>query len=481
MTKVTVVTMRLINFIILLIFSMTVSASPTDSLQGLVGQLEQVKKESEISAALILIVDRNKVILSKYLGKPSWQSTQTFSSAHMFRVGSISKSFAALLALRMQEQDKIDLSAPLSQYVMSPSLLLKNSFNAKITLAQLLEHTAGLADLKKAEWDYNDPEPISTEQALGLNKGEHQALWSSGMHSSYSNIGVAYLGLALEKASGKTYENLMQKWVFNPLKMQSSSLLLSDNVKTRLIEGYDRDGKTPIPYWHNIYRPFAAINTDANDMVLFLQMLLNGGKIHNKQFLSSASLERMRTPHTTLAAKSGLSYGYGLGTYQWQNEGISFFGHGGDADGYLARYAYNPQTGLAYFMMINAFNHRPLARIREILEQYIISRAGKSNYPLRLKLSKKTLNKYIGDYVITSKRFGKISDSDKKSVTLRIFAEGPQLYSQLIDESKTRLHAVTQNHFRYSDESVATSAFIEHKNRMYYQGDIGNFVKIHSE
>jgi CubicO group peptidase (beta-lactamase class C family) len=442
-------------------------------LAELVKQIDQVRIEQNVSATVLIVVDRGKVVLNTKLGTSSWDNDQPMTDDQMFRIGSVSKSFAALLALRMQQQGLIDLSKPWKHYVKKG--YIKNNYDVAVTLQQLLEHTAGLAGLSKAEWSYNDPKPITIEQALMLNKGNHTSLWQPAMHSSYSNAGAGLLGLALEKASGQSYEQLMDKYVFQPLAMKSSTLLLEPYVKQRLIAGYNTDGKTPIPYWHNIYRPFAAINTDAHDMIQFLQMLLNKGKVNDVAFLSEDAIARMEQPKTTLAAKDGLNFGYGLANYQWQRNGYTFHGHGGDADGYLTRYGYNRQSGLAYFVMVNAFNHKPLRQMRRLLESHIIKDLPKPDYPLRLKLPQDILQSYVGEYVSVTHRFGIVSKDNR--ATMKVILKDQKLYLQFGGGTPEAIYAVNNKHFRYAGDSVATMAFILHDQGLYFQGDEGNYKK----
>ena len=444
---------------------------------ALVQSIEDIRQQHTVSAAVVILVDSNNVLINRHLGTIDWDSNKPFSDQHMFRIGSISKSFAALLALRLQEAGLIDLDKPLNHYVKTE--IIKNRYpQQQITLAQLLEHTAGLSDMSKPEWDYNTASEKPLEETLQLYKTNHVTLWPPGQHASYTNIGAGVLGLALEKATGKSYEQLMQEYVFDPLEMGSSTLLYSAPVKEKLIVGYNTDGKTPIPYWHNIYRPFAAINTNAGDMVHFLQMLLNSGKIQQQPFINNNSFKRMQIPKTTLAGKSGLQYGYGLGNYQWQKDGYSFFGHGGDADGYLAHYGYNPESGLAYFVMINAFQHQPLRRMRQQLENFIVKPLAKPKYPLRLRLPEETLKPYVGAYAEVTKRFGKLPTRQKPTLWVEI-TDGT-LTTRRQGQRKRTLHAVTNQHFRRADQSIATTAFIEKNDQMYLQGDIGNFIKINN-
>ncbi len=447
------------------------SAISSDSFIKLI---DQIRKENQVSAALVIIVDNDKVISQSYLGTGSWESDMPFNHSNMFRIGSISKSFAAILAMKMQQAGIIDLTKPLNYYLKKK--YIENNFNTEITLEQLLEHTAGLPELSRAEWNYNKSQSISIDQAMDLKLGNHVSQWQPGMHSSYSNVGAGYLGLALEKASGKKYEHLMHEYVFKPLGMPSSTLFLDKYVSESLIKGYNTDGKTPIPYWHNIYRPFAAINTDTKDMVNFLQLMLNNGMHNKKQFLSTDDITRIETPKTTLAGKSKLTYGYGLGNYQWQTNGYHFYGHGGDADGYLSRYGYNKESGLAFYVMINAFQHGTLKQMRNVIENHITKDLPKPNYPLRLKLSDKELAKNIGKYKKLTNSFKKRSQPN--AVAFEIINHDGVLAIQYNTGFKQSIYAVNNTHFRYVDESVATMAFITHEGKTYFQGESGNYVKI---
>ncbi|MFK8013353.1 MAG: serine hydrolase domain-containing protein [Marinicellaceae bacterium] len=439
----------------------------------LIDKIEKVRIQNNISAALVIIVDKNKIVKQAHLGTISWENKHQFSQENMFRIGSISKTFAGMLALKMHNAGLINLTQTLSHYVKNNPI--KNDFPTEITLRQLLEHSAGLSDLSKAEWDFNEADRISLQQSLALKLGNHKSRWQPGLHSSYSNVGAAYLGLALEKAGGQSYEALMDDFVFEPLGMKSSTLFLNTSVKNRLITGYNTDGKTPINYWHNIYRPFAAMNTDAKDLVIFLQMLLNGGNHNQEQFLRKSDISRIQNPETTLSAKSGLTYGYGLGIYSWQANGHTFYGHGGDADGYLTRFGYNTESGLAYFIMINAFQHSALKQIKNLVEHNITKHLAKPIYPLRLKLSHELLTKYIGKYYKVTSRFNRLSQNNNSDFEI-INQEG-NLLIHFKNGRKQNIYAVNNSHFRYEEESVATMAFIEHQEHMYFQGDMGNFIK----
>ena len=467
-------------FLITTLFFTSNSHANTDSINQLLTDIKSAQKNAINSGAVILLVDKNDVLVNIHIGKADWNDETELSNDHMFRIGSISKSFAAILAMRMQQTGKLDIRLPFNHYVQKQYLqkqLISNTFSdTPITIEQLMEHTAGLAGLSAKEWSYNKSDELSIEQALRLKKGDHNTHWQPGRHHSYTNAGYGLLGLVLEKAGGKSYESLMDEYVFNPMGMKSSTLLLDKKAKARLITGYDTDGKKKIPYWHNIYRPFAAINTDAKDLIQFLQLLLNDGKINDQIFLTKDSIKRIETPKTSLAAADKLSYGYALANYSWQRNGFTFRGHGGDADGYLSRYGYSRESGLAYFVMVNAFNYQPIGKLRRLLEDYITKDLIKK-LPQTLTLSESELVKYLGEYNSVTSRF---SAGKKKSKTkkLRVYRKGGKLYMKKDHENAFIIEPVTKKHFRFIDETVATFAFVTLDDSLYLQGDMGNYQKI---
>ncbi|MCF6193886.1 MAG: beta-lactamase family protein [Kangiellaceae bacterium] len=473
-----------VRYIVLLFLTVNLQVIPAP-LNELLHDIHSAQNDAINSGAVILLMDKERVLLNVHTGKPNWNDKATLSNDHMFRIGSISKSFAAVLAMRMQQAGKLDIRLPFNHYVRKT--FINNSFSdAPITIEQLMEHTAGLAGLSTAEWSYNESNELSVEQTLLLKKGNHKTHWQPGLHHSYTNAGYGLLGLVLEKAGGKSYEALMDEYVFAPLGMGSSTLLLDKKTEARLMTGYDTDGKKKIPYWHNIYRPFAAVNTDAKDMIRFLQMLLNFGELkdkgsNNDAFLTRESIDRIETPKTSLASVDKLSYGYALANYSWQRDGYTFRGHGGDADGYLSRYGYNRESGLAYFVMVNAFNYKPIGKLRRLLENYIIkdlpineSTNMASPDPSNIDLIKD----FTGNYISVTSRFGKSKRGKKSGEKLSITKIGKKLYLKIGNGSSIRIHPVTKNHFRYFDETVATFAFIRYDGELYLQGDMGNFRKI---
>ncbi|MBI2970216.1 MAG: hypothetical protein HYY36_05695, partial [Gammaproteobacteria bacterium] len=177
---------------------------------------------------------------------------------------------------------------------------------------------------------------------------------------------------------------------------------------------------------------------------------------------------------TTLAARGGLRYGYGLGSYAWLHRGVLFHGHGGDADGYLSRLGYSRERGLGYFVVINVFRKRDLDRIQRIIEEYIATGIDVPEPPVHGP-GAHLLSRYAGEYQAATSRFQDMDERAQGTASIRV--AGTTLIIER-DGSSRSLIPVNDRHFRYQGETVATSAFVMDGGSLYFQDESGNYVKV---
>jgi hypothetical protein len=192
-------------------------------------------------------------------------------------------------------------------------------------------------------------------------------------------------------------------------------------------------------------------------------MFLNDGRHGTQTIVNTKTLARMQRPATSLAARGGL--GYGLGIYQFQHGGVSFFGHGGDADGYLAHFAYAPRLQRGYFIVINAFKRGTLRKMRRIIEDAIVAGTDVATPP-EVSLDAAQAALLGGTYRRVTRRF--TSNEPLDSVT--VVRENGKLITSREPGRRRALRAVTPWHFRRPDQTVATIAFTACGNRLYLQG-----------
>ena len=434
-------------------------------------RLDDVRLEHNIVRTSYFVVDRHELRADGTLGHTHVDRARPAAFDDLIRVGSITKTFTALLTQRLAQRGTVHLDAPLENALDSPPYDNPWAPDTPVTLARLLEHTAGLTDLSAKEFGFN--EPVSLETAFAVDPSSRTLRWRPGLHSSYSNSGAGIVAYALEKATGESFESLMQREVFAPLKLTSASLQHSAELEAMLVGGYDHDGRSPIPYWHTLYRAFGALNIRAPDLARVIRMLLSQGQLDGTEFLPRASIERMQRPETTLAAAAGLKYGYGLGMYAVNHGGHLFFGHGGDADGHLAHFEYSPALGLGYFISVNAFNKTALNAMKDILRDHCIALAGVAR-PAPVTVSEPVdLNRYIGTYREVTARF-----PTGGTTQIQVEMRDGELRTVTAAGIKRALIPAGNGFFRRKHQTVATYAFVRHQGQLFLQGDLGNFAKI---
>ena len=136
--------------------------------------------------------------------------------------------------------------------------------------------------------------------------------------------------------------------------MATTSFRLDPPTHGLLSKGYSDESFQPATFPNIYLRPAGALDTSPREMALFVRMLLNRGRASDRTIISSESLARMERPVTTLAAQAGLNAGYGLGLYPTLDLPARVFGHNGGIEGFLSDYAYAPDDGFGYAILVNS-------------------------------------------------------------------------------------------------------------------------------
>jgi CubicO group peptidase (beta-lactamase class C family) len=463
--------MRAVFFTFLLLPTLLAAApsSESDELERLVTRLDAIRDRYEVPAFALTLVE-NDMTRTRAMGMADIAAKRSVTANTRFRIGSISKAFAGIALLMAEANGDLDLDDPVGRILPDPPF--RNPWHAThpITVAGLLEHSAGFQDWVKDEWDLNDPLRLDT--ALAFRPESRVARWPPGLHSSYSNSGPGVAAWVLEQASGEEYEAFVKARIFAPLGMTTAVFQADETTLRLLATGYDSDARTPIPYWHVILRPSAAISLNPRDMGPVIRLLINRGVIGDDRLVTEAMVHRLEHPQTTIAARAGLDYGYGLGIYQSQRDGHSLFGHGGDGDGYLAHFAYSLESKRGYFLVINSFTHEPLRRMRAVVEDYILRGLPGPSYPSYEPMPRE-LARLAGTYHLQTARFAAVDDSQ----WIKVGVTGNRLVTTLPGGKSRDLVPVGSGLFRRPDQSVATTVFAAEDGRLFLQGPMGNYAR----
>ena len=443
------------------------------SFEQLLADLETLRAEHAVPGFALTLVSGSGGLQTGTGGVADRDSGRAVTADTLFRIGSITKTFNALAVSLLVEQGRLDLDTPLRQIV--PDAPLENPWadTHPVRVAQLLEHSSGLLDITREEFDHNTPF-ATLEAAFAFRPQARVVQWPPGLHSVYSNANAGLVGLAIERVSGQDYAHFITARLLRPMGMRSASLSDDASTRRRLATGYDTDGKTPIPYWHMIFPPLGAINATPREMGALLELFLRRGRVGTERLLDAASIERMEQPATTLGARAGLSYGYGPGLDQSLHQGFRWYGHSGDGDGYLSRFGYNRDADAGYFLTINAFNHDALHAMRARVQDHLTHALPAPPQTPPSSIDPESLRPLTGTYVAVTRRFQWQAPARLDADRLQVVLEDGALYTRT-SNGRRRLIPVAAHLFRREGQPLATIAITTQDGELYLQADFGNY------
>ncbi|MCB8932912.1 MAG: beta-lactamase family protein [Fimbriimonadaceae bacterium] len=164
----------------------------------------------------VLVVHGGKSVLSKGYGFADPKAGRKVTPSTIFSIGSVTKWFTALVTLRLEQDGKLKLSDPIARLIDHVP-----ADKRRITIEQLLAHTAGLGDYIDRPGEGGDFAKIDRATALKRILAE-KLKFEPGTKTEYSNVGYTLLAMILEKASGQSYEECVRNLIFKPAGMARS-------------------------------------------------------------------------------------------------------------------------------------------------------------------------------------------------------------------------------------------------------------------
>lgn len=289
-----------------------------------------------------LVSGQGGIVLHKAYGWRDVTAKAYNDTSTRFPILSITKSFTAMVILKLQEQGRLSLTDPLTKYFPGfPN-------GDKITVSHLLDHTSGLYNFTD-DIDEGDSalvnHPVAKERVLELIATK-PPMHAPGEDLSYNNSGYYLAGLVIEKASGKTYEQNVRELVFEPLGMISSGFDFNNLRKDVKATGYQfLNAQEQKPYTYldsTVSFSAGAIYSTAGDMYKWTRA------IAQKQVLSQGSWD------VALSPKAG---DYGIGFRINQLFGHAYFKHSGGYPGFTSEFIYYPEQDITIILLRNSGNY----------------------------------------------------------------------------------------------------------------------------
>jgi CubicO group peptidase (beta-lactamase class C family) len=302
----------------------------------------------------VLVLD-GRMVFSKGYGFADLAARTPVDPARtLFRPGSVSKLFTWTAVMQLVEEGKIDLDAPVSDYV--DQFEIPNAFGEPMTMTHILTHAPGLED-GAAGYLFADEEADLMPLAESLARYAPAQVRPPGTYSSYSNWATALAGLVVANVSGMSFEEYVAARIFEPLGMNRATFdePLPPGLAADFAQGYRTKffGLEPMGFeFIKNFGPAGALTAAAEDMASFMIAHVQDGEGPNGNRILQADTARLM--HSRLFAHDPEVAGMAHGFYEIPRNGERFIGHGGDTIAFHSQLVIQPETDFGFFLSFNA-------------------------------------------------------------------------------------------------------------------------------
>lgn len=283
------------------------------------------------------VINNGKMQFYHY-GESKKGSQKLPTNSTLYEIGSITKTFAALLLAQTIENKKTTLNAPINNFLPKniPNLAFENK---KITLENLANHSSGLPRLPdnllgSANTIADNPYKNYTENDLFQFLEKYKLTRPILKEYEYSNLAFGLLGVILEKINKKIFEQQIQTQICKPFGMENTKITLSDQDKNNYFaQGYNEEGNATSSWEFQSMAAAGGIRSTIEDMVKYINNYLNP----DKKMLNAINLTQ----------KTTFEYGQnkvGLGWHIIKMKENEVWQHGGGTGGFRTLAAFCPAT-----------------------------------------------------------------------------------------------------------------------------------------
>ena len=292
-------------------------------------------------------------------------------------------------------------------------------------ILHILTHTAGIPSFTSfPEYPKFRPFPHTPEQLVALFR-DKPLEFTPGERMVYSNSGYVLLGYLIEKVSGETYQDFLQKNIFNPLGMTDSGYDSNSAIIPRRAAGYTSGPKGPVNAdFEHMSIPFSAgaLYSTTEDLLRWQQGIFGG------ELLSAESVTKMTTPF-----KNGYALGVGVNTINGREQ----ISHGGGISGFNTFLSYFPEEKLTIAVLANLNGNAPQAIAGLLADVAFGEKVVLQSERKEIAVSPIILKQYVGTYQLAPK------------FNLMITLEGEELMAQASGQTKLPLFASSETEFFY--------------------------------
>jgi len=389
--------------------------------------LTGVFKRDEPGGAVI-VTRKGETVFRKGYGLADMELKVPIQPDMVFRLGSVTKQFTATAILMLEEQGKLSINDPVTKF------LPEYPTNGQtISVEHLLTHTSGIKSYTSMpEWLSKWRTDMSLGSLIDMFK-DQPADFKPDERWLYNNSGYILLGGIIEKASGESYEDFIEKKIFEPLGMKDSYYDRTEQVIPKRVKGYQRgaNGFHNAPYM-SMTQPYAAgsLASTVDDLAIWDTALWSN------RLIKKETLAKAHTPHR-LADGRSTAYGYGwsLGDY----EGHRTVEHGGGIHGFATYTLSMPDDGVFVAILTNGSAGPKLSPQRLAIQMAGMAVGKPVREPEAISMTPEQLQRYAGVF--------SVRENEERTISL----EGNQLFLLRKGGPKTEIHPLSETEFFIKD------------------------------
>jgi CubicO group peptidase (beta-lactamase class C family) len=315
--------------------------------------------KQRIPGLALLVARRGQVIRAQGYGLANVELQVPVKPETIFQSGSVGKQFTATAVMMLVEEGKIGLGDPLTKYFPDAPPSWK-----KVTIRELLSHTAGFTDYPKGfdmRRDYTEAAQLKIVESIPL-------AFPPGTSWSYSNLGFLTLGILIHKVTGEFYGDFLQEHIFQPLDMQTTRIISESDIVPNRSAGYRLvKGELKNQEWVS-----PTVNTTADGSLYFSIMDLAkwDAALYTEKLLKRSSLDEMWTVAQLNNGQPNSGH-YGFGWFVVTKNGHRVVEHEGAWQGFETQISRYLDDKLTVVVLTNLDDAKPEVFADRVAEMYL--------------------------------------------------------------------------------------------------------------
>ncbi|HMM10961.1 MAG TPA: serine hydrolase [Bacteroidales bacterium] len=328
--------------------ALTAFAQPRPDLSGIDSLFRLLEQHNKFMGAAAMI-ENGEIIFHQAYGYADEAAKVKADAGTVYRIGSVTKTFTAVMVLQLVDEGKLRLNDKLEKYF--PGL----EGGQQITIEHLLRHRSGLYSLTSDSAYLNYYTQPQTRQEMFGRMMKHGLQFAPGEKMDYSNTNYILLGWLVEDLSGKTYAELLQQKIAKPLGLTHTFAMQAERGFAATSYQWEGDRWKPEPFTHmSVPGGAGHMYSTAEELLRFYHALFSG------KLISAAALKQMTT----------LTDMFGMGLFAmpfYEHQGL---GHTGGIDGFRTVAIYFPDEKVGVSVCSNALNYNQNEILIGMLSRY---------------------------------------------------------------------------------------------------------------